>query len=225
MSNFVERSRDLLEAKPDKYSDFRTVLNQIDGTFAQEIAMTREDVRLLFEYDRWANNRILELVGALTPEQFTRDLGGSFPSVRDVLLHMVASKWAWLTYWKESAPSDRILTDLFTRSETLFQSANFPTLATAQAKWADVEKEEVEFVNEVTDELLDRTLPVRNTSVSLAHLMQHLANHSTYHRGQIAMMLRQLGAKAQGTDFAEFLLTGADSYSHRAAQHSTAHRL
>jgi uncharacterized damage-inducible protein DinB len=187
--------------------------------------VTKEDVRLLYEYDRWANDRILKLVGALTPEQFTRDLGGSFPSVRDVLLHMVASKWAWLTYWKESSPSDRILTDLFTRSATLFQSESVPTLATVQAKWAEVEKEHVEFVNEVTDELLDRTLPVGNTSLSLAHLMQHLANHSTYHRGQIAMMLRQLGAKAQGTDFAEFLLTAADSYSHRAAQHSTAHRL
>jgi uncharacterized damage-inducible protein DinB len=204
----------------------RIVLNQVDGTFAQEkIAMTREDVRLLYEYERWANDRILELVGALTPEQFTRDLGGSFPSVRDVLLHMVASKWAWLTYWKESAPSERMLTGLFTRSETLFQPGSFPTLAAARAKWAEVEKEQVEFVNEATDELLDRTLPVGNTSVSLAHLMQHLANHSTYHRGQIAMMLRQLGAEAQGTDFAEFLLTAADSYSHRGAQHSTAHGL
>ncbi len=173
--------------------------------------MTREDIRLLYEYDRWANHRILELVGALTPEQFTRDLGGSFPSVRDVLLHIVGSKWAWLTYWKESLPSDRMLTDLFTQSETLFHSDRFPTLAAAQAKWAEVEKEEAEFVNEVTDEQLDRTLPVGNTSLSLAHLLQHLANHSTYHRGQIAMMLRQLGAKAQATDFAEFLLSAAGS--------------
>jgi uncharacterized damage-inducible protein DinB len=173
--------------------------------------MTKEDVRLLYEYDRWANQRILELVGALTPEQFTRDLGGSFPSVRDVLLHVVASKWAWLTYWKELSPSDRILTDLFTRSETLFHSESFPTLAAAQKIWADVEKEEAEFVNGVTDELLGRTFPVRKASLGLAHLMQHLANHSTYHRGQIAMMLRQLGAKARGTDFAEFLLTAAES--------------
>jgi uncharacterized damage-inducible protein DinB len=188
------------------------------------MAMTRDDLRLLYEYDRWANNRIMGLVEALSPEQYERDLGGSFPSVRDVLLHIVASKWAWLTYWKESTPSDGILTGLFTRSETIFHPKAFPTLATVQAKWAEVEKEEVEFVNEVTDELLGRTLPVRHTSVSLAHLMQHLANHSTYHRGQIAMMLRQLGAKAQGTDFAEFLLAGADSYPHHAAEHSTSHR-
>jgi uncharacterized damage-inducible protein DinB len=30
--------------------------------------------------------------------------------------------------------------------------------------------------------------------------MQHLANHSTYHRGQVVTMLRQLGAAAPSTD-------------------------
>jgi uncharacterized damage-inducible protein DinB len=40
----------------------------------------------------------------------------------------------------------------------------------------------------------------------LAHLLQHLANHSTYHRGQVAMMLRQLGREAVETDFCEFLM-------------------
>jgi uncharacterized damage-inducible protein DinB len=36
--------------------------------------------------------------------------------------------------------------------------------------------------------------------------MQHLANHSTYHRGQIASMIRRLGAEPLPTDFAFFLL-------------------
>ena len=30
--------------------------------------------------------------------------------------------------------------------------------------------------------------------------MQHVANHATYHRGQVVTMLRQLGAKAVSTD-------------------------
>jgi len=38
--------------------------------------------------------------------------------------------------------------------------------------------------------------------------MQHLANHSTYHRGQLALMMQQLGAKPMPTDFALFLLEG-----------------
>ena len=34
----------------------------------------------------------------------------------------------------------------------------------------------------------------------LWQMLQHLVNHCTYHRGQIATMLRQLGAKTLGTD-------------------------
>jgi len=40
----------------------------------------------------------------------------------------------------------------------------------------------------------------------LAHLMVHLANHSTYHRGQVALMMRQLNAAPLSTDFHVFLL-------------------
>jgi hypothetical protein len=38
--------------------------------------MTKDDIQLLYEYDRWANNRILQAVSALSVEQFTSDLGG-----------------------------------------------------------------------------------------------------------------------------------------------------
>jgi uncharacterized damage-inducible protein DinB len=48
----------------------------------------------------------------------------------------------------------------------------------------------------------------RTTQASLGHLMQHLANHSTYHRGQIALMMRQLGAKPVATAFHVFLVEG-----------------
>jgi uncharacterized damage-inducible protein DinB len=38
--------------------------------------------------------------------------------------------------------------------------------------------------------------------------MQHLANHSTYHRGQVALMMRQLDAEPLATDFHLFLVEG-----------------
>jgi len=63
--------------------------------------VTRDDVLLLYEYDRWANNRILRAVSALTPGQFTRDLGGSFRSVRDTLVHIIGASGVGLVYWKE----------------------------------------------------------------------------------------------------------------------------
>ena len=170
--------------------------------------MNKDDTQLLYEYDRWANNRVLRAASVLSAEQFTRDLSGSFRSVRDALVHIIGGEWGWLTYWKEPSPSSAFLTDLWTRQDTLFNPSAFPNVAVVQSKWAEIEKEQAEFVNRVTNESLEKMLPFRGTQVSLAHLMQHLANHSTYHRGQVALMMRQLDAKPLSTDFHVFLMEG-----------------
>jgi uncharacterized damage-inducible protein DinB len=170
--------------------------------------MTKDDIQLIFEYDRWANNRVLQAASTLSAEEFTRDLGGSFRSVRDTLVHIVGGEWGWLTCWKEPSPSSTFVTDFWTRHYALFSPNAFPDLAAVQLKWVEVEREQVEFVNRVTNESLGRMLPVRTTQISLAHLMQHLANHSTYHRGQVALMMRQLAAEPLATDFAMFLMEG-----------------
>jgi len=170
--------------------------------------MNREDVQLLFEYDRWANARVIQVTAALSAEQFARDLGGSFRSVRDTLVHIFGGEWIWLHYWREASPSFAFLAELRSRRDALFNPAAIPSFAAVQAKWAEVEKEQLEFVNGVTDESLGKLLPFRTTEVPLAHLMQHMANHSTYHRGQVALMMRQLGAEPVATDFHVFLVEG-----------------
>jgi uncharacterized damage-inducible protein DinB len=170
--------------------------------------MTNDDIQLLFEYDRWGNHRVLQAASTLSAEEFSRDLGGSFRSVRDTLVHIIGGEWGWLTYWKEPSPGSAFVTDLWTRHDALFTPSAFPDVAAVQLKWAEVERDQVEFVNRLTNESLARMLPVRTTAISLAHLMQHLANHSTYHRGQVALMMRQLGAKPLATDFHLFLIQG-----------------
>ncbi len=174
--------------------------------------MTKDDIQLLYKYDRWANNKVLGAVSALSDEQFTRDLGGSFRSVRDTLMHIIAGEWGWLQYWKEPSPDAAFLADLWDRRVAIFNPDKFPNVTAVKQKWAEVEKEQREFVNQLTSEALSKMLPFRKTQAKLTHLMQHLANHSTYHRGQIALMMRQLGSKPVATDFHEFLLE-----SHEAA--------
>ena len=175
-------------------------------------AMTKDDIQLLYEFDRWANNRVLQAASALSAEEFTRDLSGSFRSVRDTLVHIVRCEEGWLTCWKEPSPNSTFVMDFWARHHAAFNPNAFPDLAAVQLKWAEVEREQIEFVSRVTNESLGeslgRMLPVRTTQISLAHLMQHLGNHSTYHRGQVSLMMRQLDAGPVATDFALFLLDG-----------------
>ena len=55
--------------------------------------MTKDDIQLLYEYDRWATNSVLQATSTLSVEEFTRDLGGSFRSVRDTLVHIVGQRY------------------------------------------------------------------------------------------------------------------------------------
>ena len=175
------------------------------------VNMVKDDITLLFRYDRWANGRVLQAASTLSAEQFTRDLGGAFRSVRDTIVHIIGGEWGWLTYWNAPSHSSAFLTELWNRHDTLFRSDAFPDFPSVRRKWEEVEREQIDFVDGLTEGSLGKMLPVRGTQVSLAHLMQHLANHSTYHRGQVSLMMRQLSAEPVATDFARFLWEGPAS--------------
>jgi uncharacterized damage-inducible protein DinB len=170
--------------------------------------MTRDDIALLYQYDRWANNRVLQACSPLSAEQFTRDLGGSFCSVRDTFVHIMAGEWGWIQYWKRPSPDSAFVAEMMARRNVMFEPKTYTDLAAVRQKWAEVEREQIEFVDQVTGERLEQVVPVRTAQVKLIHLMQHVANHSTYHRGQIALMMRQLDAVPQATDFHIFVMEG-----------------
>src|SRR2546422_11642510 len=89
--------------------------------------MTIEDLRLLLDYHYWARDRLLDAVEALTPEQFTRDMGSSFRSIRDTLAHIYAAEWAWHSRWVGKSPTALLPSDMF------------PDVASLRATWTDHE--------------------------------------------------------------------------------------
>lgn len=158
------------------------------------------DVRAVLEfcrYNRWANARVFEAVSVLTQEQFLKDLGSSHPSVRDTLTHIVWGEWLWLQRWRGRSP------------QTVFQPTDFPRPDTLKARWLDVEIEQRAFTESVTAERLLSIVRYVNLQgqtwqYPLWRQMYHLVNHSSYHRGQLTTMLRQLGARPVPTDFLVF---------------------
>jgi uncharacterized damage-inducible protein DinB len=71
--------------------------------------------------------------------------------------------------------------------------------------WADVEAEQTAWIEALTEADLDRVLEYRNVagephSRLVWQMLRHVVNHSSYHRGQVTTMLRQLGAAAPTTD-------------------------
>lgn len=171
--------------------------------------MTKDDIQFLFEYDRWANDRTLQAASALTADEFTRDLGGAFASVRDTLVHILGAEWIWLYFWTayrdDPTPGAALLADARASRNVQFNPALFPGHADVAAKWAELRSQQLDFLNSLSDEQVAMMVPHRNTHVPLVQQMQHLANHSTYHRGQVALMMRQLHAEPIATDFHIFI--------------------
>ena len=97
--------------------------------------MTIDDLDALLDFHYWARDRVLDAAAALTPEQFDRDVGGSF------------------------------------------KSGQFTDLDGIRRAWTEHEAKVRAFVK----------------AQAIAHMVQHLVNHGTYHRGQVTMMLRLLG--------------------------------
>ena len=159
--------------------------------------MTIQDVDFLFAYNRWANARTLGAAATLAPDALTRDLGNSFPSVRDTLVHIYAAEWVWLMRWKGTSPAG-------------LDQGEFRDVAALRARWTALEQEQAGFLAGLSDADLVRSIDYANTKGQryanpLGLLIQHQINHSTYHRGQVTTMLRQLGAQAIGTDFVTFV--------------------
>lgn len=159
--------------------------------------MTVEDVRALFAYDEWANARLFEAVSGLDPEQRTQRLTSSFSSLQETLAHIVMAEWVWLRRWKGESPTARP------------SWASGADVTRLRESLSAVEGERAEFVAGLTDARLDepvsyRTLKGEEQQGRLSELCQHVVNHSTYHRGQAATLLRQVGASVPSTDLVVF---------------------
>lgn len=159
--------------------------------------MTPEDMRLLYDYNAWANHRALDAAAGLSNGQFVKQMGSSFSSVRDTLAHVCGAEWIWLERFQGRSPA------------SLPEAAECGDVASLQAKWAEQEGRLLAFVAKLTQEDLNRVLEYKTLKFGvyknpLWQSMQHVVNHGTYHRGQITTMLRQLGAKPILTDLMHF---------------------
>ncbi len=159
--------------------------------------MTPEDVRLLFDYNAWANQRSLDAAAQLSDQQFNKPLGSSFPSVRDTLVHICAGEWVWFERCNGRTPS---------AFPDVSNIQNAPTLL---EHWVPQAEQLLAFIQGLTQSDLDRVMEYKTFNFGVYknpmwQSLQHLANHGTYHRGQVTTMLRQLGAKPILTDLMHF---------------------
>jgi uncharacterized damage-inducible protein DinB len=156
-----------------------------------------EEIRELYAYNRWANRAVLAACGRLDAEELTRDLKSSFPSVLATLVHILSAEWIWLERWQGSSP------------KAMPERWRTFGLDALTEQWREVEHGQIAFLERLTETALESEIAYRSLAgegyqAPLWQLLRHVPNHSTYHRGQVVTMLRQLGATAPATDLVLF---------------------
>jgi uncharacterized damage-inducible protein DinB len=145
----------------------------------------------LYEYNAWANKRVL---GTLVRQNVTDE------KIMQLMGHIVAAQFLWLHRIKALPPPDVKLWGEYKLDSLV-------TLAEKAGKeWLDFVNSTDNFNREMTYKNYVGDLYTNNVEM----IMIHLVNHSSYHRAQIAMLLRQKGYEPINTDFITYdrVITG-----------------
>lgn len=159
--------------------------------------MTLSEIKLLHAYNSWADHRIFEALSQLPDEQYLQDMRGSHGGIHSTLTHLVGAEKIWLERFMSVS------------TEPFLDAKSIPSLAELKKVWEKVGYETAKWLGTTSDKKLQETFTTKNLKGdTFTHVIwqafQHMVNHSTYHRGQIITMLRQIGVKPPGTDMILF---------------------
>jgi len=157
-------------------------------------------VRDLYDYHRWANRRLYDFAAGLGEGTCARETGQqfSYPRVTRMFAHLYGADWIWLSRWKGTSP-------------TAVPGDELTTMAIVREKWDALEAEQKAFVDELTEAELSRVVRFKNTEgkaydAPLGQLLQHVANHATHHRSEIATMMTMLSGSPPDTGINTWIL-------------------
>jgi len=159
--------------------------------------VTVPEVRELFAYNAWANRKFFPVLAALPAEPYFRDLKSSHGGIHGTLCHIVWAEELWLNRWlKQPNPA-------------VPQGRDLATLEAAVERWERVEARRAALLAGLSEARWDETVAVKpSTGGEYVHtfrqMFRHAVDHSSYHRGQIVTMLRQLGVTPPTTGLIYF---------------------
>ena len=152
-----------------------------------------QTIRGLLAYTIWADRAMLLAMKAVREEDLTRETGGSFGSVLGTMAHVLGSEQLWLSRFL-GVPLGR-----------LPGIEDYPTAAALEQSFDDYWPQLEFFLASLLAEQLDQDFVWVNTrgethQAPFRQVLLHFVNHSTYHRGQVANLLRQMGYEPPATD-------------------------
>lgn len=146
-------------------------------------------------YNIWANNRLITNLLEQDDTLLSQELTGSYPTIRATVLHIWFTETGWFSRLKENGWEATKVTNFAGTNEDLFK------------EWQNTSEKFKVFVEESD---LEKEIHFEHNeekfSIPTREIIQTVLNHGSYHRGQVVMMMRQLGVlKITQTDYIEWV--------------------
>lgn len=158
--------------------------------------LAREMLIKQFEYNLWANGRVLEQAALVNEKEWTDRSGPENRSLHETLAHMllVERTWRLLSAHSQIEP------------EQVMRIEDLPDVASMQAFAAEQTEYMLTLLNDWSEEAFSEVEMVRRwdgTRMPLVrwHMLQHLLFHSMQHRSEAASMLTTYGHSPGDLDF------------------------
>ncbi|MCB1169578.1 MAG: antibiotic biosynthesis monooxygenase [Leptospiraceae bacterium] len=161
------------------------------------------DLPVLARYNAWANQRLLKASGELHEMHHEVEIGCK--SVLGLWKHSIETDAMWLSRFTDGKIAAKVISDArdFHRLREMRTSLDqdiielFSTLAGMEQASGHGTDAAAKKSDSLTYE---SQIDGKRRTLSLALLYFHFFNHQTYHRGQLTVVLRQLGIKSEMTD-------------------------
>lgn len=160
--------------------------------------MNIQNIRLMYEYNYWANGKILAAAETITEEQFLTPAAFPYGGLRGTLFHIVDGERLWRILFETNQVVEE------------WKEEDFPAFESLKIKFREEETALRSYLNRLTDADMESHLQytveggIQRNRI-LWHCLYHLVNHGTQHRSEAAAMLTSFNASPGDLDFTVFL--------------------
>ena len=155
------------------------------------------------DYNYWANKRLIDKLRLLPDEILNKEQKSSFRTITATVLHINDAETVWMKRLEGI-------------SLTEWPSKDFNGSAYEALKLLENSSMKIkEYASVLTNEKLNEDCPFSSLDgkpyiMKIYDILQHAMNHSTFHRGQIVTMLRNLDiTELPSTDYIAYLRSNA----------------
>ena len=157
--------------------------------------MKIDEIKLLYEYNDWADTRLLAACAKASPEHYAAPNPYGHGSLRATMVHILDNIWQQRItlqgYYQEPLANEAAY------DATELHEDAIPTFAALQERWMIEQQEMRAYLDTLTEETLNSTIryviPGAIRERVVWHILIDLIIHATQHRSEAAMLLTSYG--------------------------------